>query len=343
MTSEAVIMPDISAIDEIKELLTDAPAPKTMKAYEGDMKYFWAWSVIVYGDEGKEKYPVHPDVLECFMADHIRGLDDKTDAALVSAGVKKQPGPLKIDTIKRRVSGVIRINQMLGHPNIYRTPNIKAMARAAKRRETHAGVVKKQARAITAATLDKIIGTYGTRKSLKDKRDIAMMVFSFYTGGRRNSEVIDARMQFLTRFKGGYEYLLSRSKTDQAGRGFKKLLRNPHAKHLTSWLDASGVDDGHIFRSIGKGGNVKETPPGNNTLSLAIKERMAALGHDPAFYSAHSLRRGFMTQCGMSGVPLSDAMQCSGHKNPAVALQYYEEGSMESNSGTRLNQKRPKK
>lgn len=326
-------------LDEIKDLLTAAPAQKTLKAYKGDVKYFWAWVKITQAIE-KEDYPISPDLLELFMADHIRGLDPNVDAAMVAAGVKKEPGPLKIDTIKRRVAGMIRIHQMLGHPNIYRTPDLKAMARAAKRRETQSGVVKKQARAIVSATLDKIIDSYGARKRPKDRRDIAMMVFAFYTGGRRNSEVVDAKMEFLTRFPGGYEYWLPRSKTDQAGKGFKKLLRNPHAGYLTAWLNISGVEDGYIFRSIGKGGTVKASPVGNNALSLAIKERMDVLGYDPRFYSAHSLRRGFMTQCGMSGIPLSDAMQCSGHKNPAVALQYYEEGHIEANAATRLNQKR---
>ena len=324
---------------DIEQIIRGAPAPNTVRAYERDVRYFWAWARVSAGID-TPAYPVDHDLLERFVEEHVVGLDDAVNLALMQMGVKRKGGSLRIDTIRRRVVGVIREHEMRGFENTFRTPRMRALMRGAKRWETQQGVVKRKARAITARMLDRIIDSYRGVKGLKEKRDIAMMVWAFYTGGRRNSEVVDARYEFLSRFHGGYRYFLYRSKTDQVGRGAEKILRAPHARHLTAWLTAAGITDGYLFRRIDAGGRVTGDRVGQNALSRAIKQRVEVLGYDPRFFSAHSLRRGFVTQCGMDGVPLSEAMQCTGHKNVVVAMEYYEEGRIDGNAATRLNTKR---
>ncbi|BBO86782.1 hypothetical protein DSCO28_73480 (plasmid) [Desulfosarcina ovata subsp. sediminis] len=49
-------------------------------------------------------YPVPVDVLVKFILDHSGSMDPGIDAALVDAGIKRQPGPHGISTITRRIS-----------------------------------------------------------------------------------------------------------------------------------------------------------------------------------------------------------------------------------------------
>lgn len=326
--------------DAIQELLRGAPAPNTERAYAADVRYFWAWARVAC--VMAESYPVDPDVVRLFVEQHVVGLPDKIDLALVAAGVKRKPGLLRVGTVRRRVYAVITEHTSRGMENNLWSPHISAVFRAAKRKETQRGEVRRQARAITAVTLDAMLRSFGSRQTTKDRRDMAMLVFAFYTGGRRRSEVADARAEFLTRWRSGYRYVLFRSKTDQTGQGSEKLLRWPHARYLEAWLDASGVTDGYLFRHVDAADQVTALPMGPQALSRVIKERVEAIGLNPKYYSGHSLRRGFLTECGRSGITLSEAMQCSGHKNVATALQYYEEGLIEENKATKVNQKAKK-
>jgi ATP phosphoribosyltransferase regulatory subunit len=86
------------------------------------------------------------------------------------------------------------------------------------------------------------------------------------------------------------------------------------------------------------------------TMALAgVKEVYLDLGHvgifkglaqqaglDPAIYSAHGLRRGFMTHCARMGIPIQEAMELADHSNVQTALIYYEEGSIYHNRATMI-------
>lgn len=324
---------------DIKRLIRGAPAPNTAKAYERDVAYFWEWAKVAAGVK-RRRYPVKQKLLEQFVEEHVVGLDPDVNDALIRTKVKRKHGNLRVDTVRRRLVGVIRENQMRGY-DTQNTPRMRAMLRGAKRLESQSGLQKRKARAITVDMLDRMIKAYGPARTLKAKRDIAMLVFAFYTGGRRSSEVRDARFENLYKFKGGYRYFLHRSKTDQVGKGQEKILRYPHSKHMQRWLRAAKIKNGYLFRQISiNGKRVLDAPIGTHLLSRIVKWRMDDLGEDPALFSAHSLRRGFLTQCGKDNVPLSEAMQCSGHKNVVIAMEYYEQGQIDKNAGTKINTRR---
>jgi site-specific recombinase XerD len=56
--------------------------------------------------------------------------------------------------------------------------------------------------------------------------------------------------------------------------------------------------------------------------SYILKKRLKAAGIDPAPYSMHSLRAGFMTQVAQGGGSLQHAMLQSGHRDVNVAQGY---------------------
>lgn len=288
-----------------------------------------------------EDYPVPADLVERFVAGHVYGLPWNVDEALIAAGAKKRPGPLKVSTIRRRLVGLIKEHEARGLDNTFRTPRLKALLIGARRYELKNGVQRKWARAIVATTLDRMIDTWRSPKSLTDLRNIAMLALAFYSGGRRSAEIRFALAENLVRFRGGYKYWLHISKTDQAGKGSEKIIRWPHARHIERWLTASGIRDGYLFRRV-MGDTITADPVGKNTLTDVIKSRIEAIGEDPRHYSAHSLRRGFLTQCGIEGVPFSEAMECSGHKDVKTAMLYYQQGTMEQNRATKIHQHKKK-
>ena len=67
-----------------------------------------------------------------------------------------------------------------------------------------------------------------------------------------------------------------------------------------------------------------------------IKARCAAAGLDPAQYSAHGLRSGYLTQAAREGVPLPEAMQQSQHRSVQQASRYYNEAQIARGRAARL-------
>lgn len=325
---------------DLDKLLRGAPAPNTEKAYSGDIRYFWAWARVELGMK-KEVYPVEPSIVERFVEKHIVGLDTHVESYLIGSGVKRERGRYHVVTLRRKVDAIIKWHTLKGFENNFRTPHMKALFLAAKRFETQQGVTQKQAKAVTVRVLNRMLKTFPESGHLRlnDIRDMAVLTFAFYTGGRRSVEVREAMFDSLYPFPGGFRYRLYRSKTDQLGKGAEKILRNPHADYLRRWLMAGGIDGGYLFRGITHGGQVKDTPMGEHAVSRIIKDRVEMIGLNPKHYSGHSLRRGFLTQCGIDGISLGESMQCSGHRNVVTAMKYYEEGAMESNMATRLNTK----
>ncbi len=320
---------------DIEKLLQGAPAPNTEKAYGGDVKYFWAWAGVAL--KIKESYPVAPEVVEQFVEKHVQGLTPDIELALINLGVKREKGRYKVTTLRRKVDAIVKYHTMKGFENNFRTPRIKALFLGARRYEAQQGISTKQAKAITVRTLNKMIKTFRGDHSLNDIRAIAILSFAFYTGGRRGIEVVEAKFDDLYLVPGGFKYKLSRSKTDQLGKGSEKILRKPHSEYLKRWIKSADINDGFLFRGLSPQGIVKPEKMSEKTVSKIIKDRVEMIGLNPKHYSGHSLRRGFLTQCGMDGISLGDAMQCSGHKNVVTAMKYYEEGTMESNQATKIN------
>jgi integrase len=67
------------------------------------------------------------------------------------------------------------------------------------------------------------------------------------------------------------------------------------------------------------------------------QEAMPIAGLDPAEFSAHGLRSGFMTQAGRDGIPLVDAMRQSAHRSVQQASGYYDEQEHTQSRAVRID------
>lgn len=320
--------------ERIDRLRIAGKAKNTLTAYEKAERYFAAWLGLVKGEE--LSYPIDQDVIVEFVVSHVEGLPVDVDLAMVQAGVKARMGLHSVGSIRSKVIGIGHFHKERGLSNPCRSDVINDILLSAQRMRAAAGMTKKKSMAITKPMLDRMIGKINTR-TLEGKRDRAVLEFGFYTGGRRRSEIANAEFRFLTKVGGGWEYLLHRSKTDQAGKGAVKFLRARYAKGLETWLEAAGIRGGYLFRKLTPGGEVTESRlPGAEINSHIVKRYVSAIGEDADFFSAHGLRRGFITHCGRLGIPIFDVMQMTGHKDIRTVHAYYEEGKIGSNPATKL-------
>ena len=188
---------------------------------------------------------------------------------------------------------------------------------------------------MTKAPLQAILAT--CEDSLRGKRDRALLLFARASGGRRRSEVTGADMRFLKPISEGFVYNLAYLKTNQPGADLpenNRPLLGVAAMALTAWLQASGITVGAIFRNVRKGGHLGEALSPAAVRAI-VKERCALAGIT-GYFSAHSLRLGFVTEAGQQNVSLAETMALTGHHSIATVLGYSRSRSSLSGGAARL-------
>lgn len=306
----------------------------TVLGYQSALKYFWGYALFKH-DIKEPTYPVSIEIIESFVEDHLKGLPPDLDAKLVEFGFKAGPGKLRVGTIDHRLNAISYAHRMNNLKPFRKSEKIKDLLYLARRSELKSGLRPRKAKPITGPLLEKMISNIDPR-TLKGKRARAILKFGFYTGGRRRSEIADARYVFLDEHKGGFFYLLHRSKTDQTGAGQTLFLRRKHAQALKSWIKAANITDGYLFRQIDRSGNVTSKAINVAFISSIIKEFVETCGKDPANYSAHSLRHGFVSYAAGKGINIFNIMAVTGHKDLRTIYGYYSPGEVQRNPAVLL-------
>jgi len=318
--------------ERIKRITARAVAGNTTTSHDSDIKSFWAWAWITKAI--KPHYPTRPDLIESYIIENVEGFDTDTDRLLVEFGYKARRGKLSVATIRRRVGSIMwkHADQNLDKPVI--SQPVKDLFRTAQKLEVKTGRTPKKSRPITVDILLKLLKSINGR-TLIGKRNRAILVFGFFSGGRRRAEIAAAEMRFLKEHRGGYLYTLHRSKTDQAGQGLILPIWRKRAKPIKIWIKAAGITDGYLFRQIIQG-RVSDRPISGQLVNNIVKDHIEDIGLDPSEYSAHGLRRGFVTECARRGMQIFNIMQLTGHRDMRTVQGYFEHGDVELNPCGRL-------
>ena len=91
-----------------------------------------------------------------------------------------------------------------------------------------------------------------------------------------------------------------------------------------------------MFRSIDQWGNLKPRGIDAQSVNLILKSRLKAAGLNPAEFSAHGLRSGYLTEAARQGIPLPEAMAQSGHKSVQQASNYYNNAERKMGKAARM-------
>lgn len=332
-----------STLAALRELLREGEAENTVRSYQSAMRYWAGWHQFRLGQA--IALPLPPETVLLFIADHAQRstpyglrceLPPSIDAALVQSGCKGKLGAPSHNTLVHRVAVLSKAHQNRGLPNPCHDEKVRELLSRTRKAYAKRGERPQKKAAITKDVLQQLLATCDD--SLRGKRDRALLLFAWSSGGRRRSEVSSADMQYLKQIgPEQYLYELAFSKTNQSGSDLPentKPVLGAAGRALHAWLQASGITEGAIFRRIRKGGHVGE-PLQAAAIRAIVKERCQLAGVEGDF-SAHSLRSGFVTEAGKRNVPLAETMALTGHQSVATVLGYFRAESVIHNQAANL-------
>ena len=158
------------------------------------------------------------------------------------------------------------------------------------------------------------------------RRDAAMLALGFAAALRRSElcALLVADINILHCDK--MFVWIRRSKTDQAGQGQRVAVPEGRTirpvSHVRDWLGAAGIYDGYLFQTFRRGGRPSGRGLSHSEVPRLVKKYAVRVGLDPADYSGHSLRAGFVTSAAAHRARLDKIMEVTRHKNPATVMQY---------------------
>jgi integrase len=329
--SPALKAEELSAVAQraVAELMHEGQSANTEASYRSALRYWAAWFGLRYN--ARLSLPLPAAVVLQFIVDHAQRtssaglkceLPKAIDNALVQGGFKGKKGALSLNTLTHRIAVLSKAHQLGGVDNPCKDVQVRELLSMTRRAYAKRGERARKKAALTTDPLRKVLETCDD--SLRGKRDRALLLFAWASGGRRRSEVAQADIRFLRPLPDGeYVYELAHSKTNQAGddspENFKPIAGGA-AVALAEWLQACKIKEGAIFRRIRTGEVI-----GDALSAAAVRDivrRRCAQAGVAGDFSAHSLRSGFVTEALRSNVPLADTMALTGHKNVQSLMGY---------------------
>src|SRR5690606_10666836 len=117
------------------------------------------------------------------------------DQALLEAGYKSRPGAPAHNTLVHRISVLSKAHQVKDLPNPCHDPRVRELLSRTRKAYAKRGALPQKKDALTREVLAQLLDTCDD--SLRGRRDRALLLFAWASGGRRRSEVAGADMQFL--------------------------------------------------------------------------------------------------------------------------------------------------
>jgi integrase len=330
-------------VQAVAELLHEGQSANTLRSYQSALQYWAAWYAMRYC--AQIELPVPATCVLQFIVDHaqrtvqkglVHELPVEIDAKLVAAGYKGKPGPLAHSTLVHRIAVLSKAHQAREVKNPCQDPKVRELLSRTRKAYVKRGELPQRKAALTKDLLRELLATCDA--SLRGKRDRALLLFAWASGGRRRSEVASADMKFLQRVAPGkFHYELVHSKTNQSGLDRQENVKpvlGAAGEALEVWLAASDIREGALFRRVLKGGHL------GGSLSAAavrdiVKERSFLAGLESK-YSAHSLRSGFVTEAVKQQISLPETMAMTGHKSVASVVLYARGSAFDDALGAKL-------
>ena len=107
---------------------------------------------------------------------------------------------------------------------------------------------------------------------------------------------------------------------------------------LRTWAELLEADPGApLLRPVTKAATITARPVSGATVDEVLRRRLRGAGIDPAGYSAHSLRAGFITDALVAGANHHEVMRQTRHASPATVEVYARHYTpLEANAVTRI-------
>jgi site-specific recombinase XerD len=295
----AALGPDLAAAIDLAKA---EKAPSTRKAYGTDFRIFREWCEA----RGVASLPAAPETVAAYLA--------------------AQAGNSKASTLGRRVAAIRYAHKLAGLALPTDAEGVKATMRGIRRTFGSARVRK------APAVAGKVLGMVATApEGLTGLRDRALLLIGF-GGALRRSELVALDVADIEETETGLLVTIRASKTDQEGQGVTIAIARGDAacpaRALRTWLEVSGIEAGAIFRPIDKAGTVRASRLTCRSVANIVKAYAERAGFDPAIFSGHSLRAGFLTSAAGKGASIFKMMDVSRHKSVDTLRGYVRDAEL---------------
>jgi integrase len=341
----------------LRHLAREGIGDNSLRALASDLGYLEAWCQAA--TDAPLPWPAPEALLIKFVAHHLwdparreidatHGMPDDVASALKTEGLLRSDGPHAPATVRRRLSSWSTLTKWRGLKGKFNAPGLQSAVKLAVRASTRPRS-RKSKRAVTVDVLSALLKVAGGDR-LVDVRDRALLLTAFASGGRRRSEVASLRVEQLAEQEpvpadpkvpdgpklACLSIRLGRTKTTTADTDASVLLVGRPVLALREWLERAGITQGAVFRGIDRWGHLERRALTPQAVNLILKRRAVQAGLDPALFSAHGLRSGYLTETARRGIPLPEAMQQSRHRSVQQASSYYNEAERTLGRAARL-------
>lgn len=272
---------DLEQIEgEVREYIEANENDATREAYFYDWKHFAEWCA----ERGRQTAPADPVVVAGYLKQMAAGELGQTYTA---------------STIRRRMTTIGKMHRERGLEDPTASEQVRATWKAI-RRDPDVQVAHEGKTPLMSRDVRRMVRQLDT-DTAKGCRDRAMLLVGF-AGGMRRSEIAGLDVGDLEFAPEGVAVHIRQSKTDQEGRGHVAYLTyadNPETcpvEALRAWLEVADIDEGAVFRNVGRWGTVRDGRVSGKTINRAVKAAADAIGRDPSDIGAHSLRAGHVTE-----------------------------------------------
>jgi integrase len=340
-------------VETLNHLVNEGMGENTLRALTSDLAYLRAWSLAATGRP--LPWPAPEALLLKFVAQHLwdphrretdaeHGMPADVDRILRDGGFLRSTGPHAPDTVRRRLANWSTLTKRRGLVGAFTSPALQSAIRLAVCAVPRPRG-RKSAKAVTGDVLSKLLATCAT-DSLRDLRDRAILMVAFASGGRRRSEIAGLRKEQLSQEAPvvgedgsplpSLAIHLGRTKISGTDDDEVVYLTGRPVDALIAWLTAAKIDTGSVFRAIDRWGNVSRRALDPQSVNDIVKQRAAMAGLEPAEFSAHGLRSGYLTEAANRGIPLPEAMEQSRHRSVQQASSYYNNATRRSGRAARM-------
>lgn len=288
---------NIPPMQDTMAYIRAATSDNTRKAYQSDIRHFIKFGGLL---------PANIEMLQQYLSSYADKLNPRT--------------------LVRRLTAIKQWHVTQGFQDPAGHPVLRKLLTGIK--NVH-GKPKEKAPPLTLDALVQIACHLERSDRLIDCRNNALIQLGFF-GAFRRSELVTLTWEQVTFLAEGIEVLLTRSKTDQGGKGM--MCPIPHGndelcgvRALMHWKRRCQQSKGPIFCHI----PIAEpaTAIKANQVNHILKAVALASGlPNPFAYSSHSLRRGFATEASKKGAPFGAIMRQGRWRHEGTVLGYIEEG-----------------
>lgn len=299
-------IPDLEAAARLTEdtaasdhFIVRSRSENTVRAYATDWRDFCTWCA----GRNLAPMPASADAVRAYLAH------------LATSGIKAS-------SISRRVSAIRAAHKMANVDHLPTSAESVRMTLGGIRREL--GVKPNRKSALTHRLLRRML-TQCQATTAIGLRDRALLLIGFGAALRR-SELVALDLGDIVREERGVRVIIRRSKTDQEAEGAEVAIlagsRLKPVAALDAWLAFAGITEGALFRPIAKGSRIQPGRMRAADVARVVKRAAEAAGLDPAQFSGHSLRAGFITSAVEAGAPVDRIRDISRHGSVDILMAY---------------------